>query len=99
LRSWQFHPAARTDLLEAGRHYRDEAPASIARSFREEATRSIRFILAHPEASPVVHRNGVRRKVLRRFPYNLYYVIAPEMIRILAVGHQSRRPRYWTDRL
>ena len=47
----------------------------------------------------MVHRRGVRRKVLRRFPYNLYYVIASDMIRILAVGHQSRRPRYWTDRL
>jgi plasmid stabilization system protein ParE len=99
LPSWQFHPSARADLLEAGRHYRDEAPSPIARSFLKEVTQGIRFILANPEASPVVHRTGVRRKVLRRFPYNLYYVVASDMIRILAVGHQSRRPRYWTNRL
>ncbi len=58
------------------------------------------FILTYPEASPVVHPKGIRRKVLRKFPYNLHYTcsIKSDLIVILAVAHQSRRPLYWINR-
>jgi hypothetical protein len=41
----------------------------------------------------------VRCKILRGFPYSLFYVVEQKLIWILAVAHQSRLPGYWTDRL
>jgi hypothetical protein len=35
---------------------------------------------------------GVRRAVLRRFPYSLIYAVEPDEVLILAVSHH-RRPR------
>jgi hypothetical protein len=41
---------------------------------------------------------GVRRVVLRRFPYALIYAIKPQEILVLAVAHHSREPGYWHGR-
>lgn len=42
---------------------------------------------------------GVRRCVLRRFPYALVFIELSEEIRILALTHERRRPGYWRGRL
>jgi hypothetical protein len=34
----------------------------------------------------------------RRFPLTLYYSVAPDVLRIEVVAHQSRRPGYWRPR-
>ena len=36
---------------------------------------------------------------LGRFPYRLVYEIARDEVVILAVGHHSRRPGYWLNRV
>lgn len=41
----------------------------------------------------------VRACPLRRFPFNLFYLMRAEAIWIVAVAHQRRRPGYWTKRL
>jgi len=98
LRKYGFHPEAKVELLAAARHYKAE-PALAARRFRSEVGKAIRFILAHPEASPRVGRDGARRKILSRFPYDLIYLPESDRIHIVAVAHQKRRPGYWTSRL
>ncbi|HEX4953384.1 MAG TPA: hypothetical protein VF017_08330 [Thermoanaerobaculia bacterium] len=40
----------------------------------------------------------MRRLVLNRFPYSLFYTADSEEIRIFAVAHHSRRPGYWRHR-
>jgi plasmid stabilization system protein ParE len=58
------------------------------------------FILSKefPEAPPSIG-GGFRRILLRRFPFGLIYRIEDGEIVIVAVAHNSRRPRYWRDRL
>ena len=41
---------------------------------------------------------GVRRLVLRRFPYSLVFIPRDSTITILAFAHHSRRPSYWRSR-
>lgn len=49
---------------------------------------------------PEVSRSlGVRRLLLRRFPFAIVFVELADEIRVLAVAHTSRRPGYWRDRL
>jgi plasmid stabilization system protein ParE len=61
----------------------------------EEAVEQIR---AHPEAFQLTAEE-VRHKLLRRFPYSILYAVESDRIRVLAVGHQRRRPDYWRHRL
>lgn len=94
---YRFHRDARAELIEAGRYYRAKGPW-VQEDFEEEVDRAIQFILAHPEACPVISPGGVRHKVLSRFRYSLVYKIQPDRIRILAVAHHKRRPGYWANR-
>jgi hypothetical protein len=41
----------------------------------------------------------VRGYVLNRFPYTIFYEIRSDYVLIAAFAHQSRRPRYWRERL
>ena len=40
-----------------------------------------------------------RRIPLRRFPYALIFRRDGEVIRVIAVAHRRRRPRYWKPRV
>lgn len=42
---------------------------------------------------------GIRRIILKRFPYDLVFVERPNYIWVIAYAHHSRRPAYWRDRL
>ena len=41
---------------------------------------------------------GVRRAVVRQFPYGIFYRIDSDQIAILAVYHSKRNPRTWRSR-
>lgn len=93
-----FHPEASAEFLDASRTYGTETDA-LAAGFQSEVERSISLLVEYPEAAPLVGTTDVRHKVLRRFPYSLFYAVEPERIRILAVAHQRRRPGYWIHRI
>jgi toxin ParE1/3/4 len=57
-----------------------------------------RRIQANPNQYPVVHRN-VRRALVRRFPYGVFYVVEGQRIVVLAVFHGSRDPSQWKSRV
>jgi plasmid stabilization system protein ParE len=93
-----LHPQASADLEDATRYYRSKAPG-VGEDFLAEFFRCSELIRQNPEAAPVMGAEGVRAKVLQRFPYSIHYVVASDRIRIVAVAHQRRRPGYWRDRL
>lgn len=41
---------------------------------------------------------NIRRAVLRRFRYVVYFEVFPEEILVYAIGHASRRPNWWRKR-
>jgi hypothetical protein len=47
-----------------------------------------------------VIEDGVRRALLRRFPYAIYYweKIVGEELEILSISHSKRHPLHWTPR-
>lgn len=46
--------------------------------------------LLYPEVIP-----GVRRTLLPRFPYGVFYVVRNDLIHIIAVIHTARSPTRW----
>lgn len=51
-----------------------------------------------PEAYEVVFE-GVRRAVVRKFPFLILYKVEPNRIVVLAVFHSKRDPQIWQDRV
>lgn len=43
-------------------------------------------------------RNGAKRLILRRFPYDVVVVRNDDELIIVAFAHHSRKPGYWRDR-
>ena len=93
----RFHPEAQDEYLEVIAYLHLHAPGAVD-GFAADVQEAAAFIERYPEGAPV-EQGSVRCKLLRRFPYELYYSVEPsETIRILAVAHQRRRPGYWVDR-
>ena len=38
---------------------------------------------------------GKRHRVLKRFPYSVFYEVQGSEVTILAVAHHRRKPSYW----
>lgn len=93
----RFHEAADAELSEAVGYY-DGKAAGLGDLFLAEVKAATRYIERYPEIAPTIE-DGVRAKVLVKFPYSLMYVVEEHQLYIVAVAHQSRRPGYWSDRL
>jgi toxin ParE1/3/4 len=95
-RDFSFHPMAEEELNEVAAYYEGESEG-LGAAFLKEVEKAVRHILDYPESSPLINRL-VRKKLVRRFPYNLMYSVTPKDIRILAIASQKRRPFYWRGR-
>lgn len=95
--NYKFLPEADEEFREAARYYETEAPG-VGLAFIAEVHRVISFVVSHPRSTKRV-RGSIRSKVLFHFPYSLLYSIEPDLILIVAVAHQKRRPIYWRNRL
>lgn len=91
-----LHAEARREYADAVRYYNDHAGLDLAADFIREFRRTVAAAMATPTAgAPYL---GYHRFLFRRFPYSLVYETKPQVLRVLAVAHQSRRPGYWADR-
>jgi hypothetical protein len=93
----RFHEAADAELTAAVMYY-DRKAFGLGDRFVAEVKTATRYIEQYPDIAPIIE-DGVRAKVLVRFPYSLMYVVEPHELFIVAVAHQSQRPGYWADRL
>ena len=88
--------AARAELIEAQDWYEGEA-AGLGPRFRVEIDTAIERISTNPLQFPVVFKN-LRRALLRRFPYMLFFTVDGETLLVIACFHASRDPRQWQQR-
>ena len=93
----RFHEAADAELSEAVAYY-DGKAAGLGDRFLTEVKTATWYIEQYPQIAPTIEE-GVRAKVLVKFPYSLMYVVEEHELYIVAVAHQSKRPGYWADRL
>lgn len=81
------HPisAASADLLAAHDWYEQRSPG-LGKDFVRMVDAAIAVITRQLELLPPVHR-GLRRMLVRRFPYAVFYRIDPDAVRVIAVLH------------
>jgi plasmid stabilization system protein ParE len=91
-----FTQAARAELIDAQDWYEDEAPG-LGRRFREAIDAVTERMSVNPQQFPIVFKN-VRRALLRRFPYSLFFVLEGDALLVIACFHASRDPPQWQKR-
>jgi plasmid stabilization system protein ParE len=89
-------PAADGDVLEAAAHY-DLESAGLGDEFVEEVRLGMERIAELPDAWPPFS-GGMRRLLIKRFPYGILYRNLRDLILIFAVQHTKRRPNTWRSR-
>jgi plasmid stabilization system protein ParE len=94
--SFQLHPEAEQELAAAAEFYKEQAGFALAAAFLAEFERVAKLLVKNPEIG--TPEKELRIHPFRRFPYSVVYRVLPEGIRILVVGHQNRRPKYWRSR-
>ena len=92
----EFHPEAELELLEAAFHY-DLEVSGLGEQFGTEVKRVTDLLLEYPSIGREVG-SGRRKFSLHRFPFTLIYAAPPEVLYVLAVAHDRRRPGYWRSR-
>jgi plasmid stabilization system protein ParE len=89
-------PEAEGELREAVDWYE-----ARARGLGKEFLRAVRAVFAlierNPEQFPCV-QGEIRRGLVRRFPYAVYYVLDTDQISVIACIHTRRHPRRWQSR-
>jgi plasmid stabilization system protein ParE len=93
----EFHPSAAAEFEAAVDWYLARSER-VAGRFVDEVDRALGLISDSPRRWPM-YQEGVRKFVLRRFPFVIVYIESPELVRIVAVAHGHRRPYYWKSRL
>lgn len=93
----EFITPAHEEFLGAVQFYTDQAPG-LGEDFIGDLKSSIALLTEFPSlGSPAP--SATRRVHLSRFPYSLVYHVSDDVIRVIAVEHQSRRPGFWRDRV
>ena len=94
-----FRPAAVEDLVAAVAWYETQA-TGLGEDLIDEVLAAVRRAAANPERFRVVHRDGtVRRVLVNRFPYRIFFSIVDETLFVHAILHGARHDRRWMERL
>ena len=89
--------AAELDILES-RNWYEEQQAGLATSFSHEVDAVMDRLAETPLIYPVEYRD-VRRAVLHRFPFLVWFEIHDSVVRVLACTHARADPRRVKARL
>lgn len=101
-RSIRFEPEALNDIAGVVRYYNLER-RGLGTEFRQAINQCVLALRRFPNSgAPVDHVTTglVTRQVrARQFPYLIIYVVADDVIRVVAVAHEKRLPAFWVGRL
>ena len=97
----QFHEAARDEFGAAARWY-ERARPGLGEEFRADVESYVELLAkgSLPGTPAFSEKNHEIRKVLlQRFPYAIYFELGEENCVVWAIAHGRRRPGYWQTRL
>jgi len=92
----EFLPPAKQELDDAIEYYNLQVK-DLGKHFKQEIKSALKRIQNFPYAWSEVE-SEMRKCVLHKFPYNIYYSIQKNKIIILAIAHHHQKPNYWIDR-
>lgn len=95
--SIELSEEAITDFDNSYHFYYKDNP-KIADDFFLAINRGFNSIKQNPTTFPFIHKK-VRKYVVKKFPFVIYYRVIDSIIQIIAIFHTNRNPEIWNDRL
>jgi toxin ParE1/3/4 len=92
-----IHSEAIAELDSAVAYYEDQR-IGLGLDCLAEVEQSLDRIQRNPNLGTGYKVPGLRRYVLQRFPFLIFYAELREFIWVVAIAHGKRRPDYWKRR-
>ena len=92
----RIRPEAEQDMTESASWY-EQQQRGLGHDFLDEALAVFMRLAETPLGYELVHRS-VRRALLRRFPFAVFYTFEEIAVVVVGVLHGTRHPRYWMRR-
>ena len=92
----RFTPQADAELAEARQWYARQRE-NLDVEFMQRIDESLSRIARNPNSYPIVYRT-LRRAIVRRFPFAVFYQVIADEIEVVAVFHSRRDPEKWKSR-
>jgi len=86
-------PEAELDIKDAYTWYEERMPG-LGAQFLAAVDEAILLVSREPELFQKVYRS-LRRALIHRFPYGIFYKFESNSIVVLAVMHTARQPSKW----
>lgn len=91
-----FRPEVREELNEAYSWYESQKPG-LGDEFLDCVDETVNRIAQIPESYVIVY-GDIRRAIVRRFPYAVYYRIVSSRVIVTAIFHGRKDPKSWQTR-
>ena len=88
-----FRRRVKHDLSAAFDWYEGQR-SGLGDEFRSSVQSTFKTIELHPELFASVYVE-VRRAIVSRFPFAVFYVVEPKRVVVLRVLHMARNPELW----
>jgi toxin ParE1/3/4 len=100
----ELHPDAEQEVNEATEWHDGPGAGVGGGDFELEVDRCLSLIAEAPERWSVYlvlrrAKRWIRRYVMQKYPYILYYYVEGEVVTVVALHHTSRRPDLWIVRV
>jgi plasmid stabilization system protein ParE len=89
---------AANEEAEVARRWYGERSEVAQTAFLRELDHAVTVVSEAPQRWPK-YIGRTRRYVFPTFPYSLVYFVQEDVVHVVAIAHQSRRPGYWRERL
>ena len=94
--SVRIRPEAELDLQEAYSYF-EQCRVGLGADFMECVQDALAKVSSNYEHYPIVHKS-IRRILVRRFPFAVFYREVDDIIVVFAVLHCAIEPRTWRAR-
>ena len=91
-----INPFAEADLIDTKEWY-DLQKENLGLEFVNEVKKTIFRIQENPLQFPVI-RAKIRKALVKRFPFSIFFYIDETVINVFAVFHTHRNPIIWKKR-
>lgn len=80
--------------IEESKEYYNLQKDGLGLDFKGDVLTAVNNIATYPNLYPVISGN-IRRCLLHRFPFSVFYAVKQKTIVVLSVAHQHRKPKNW----
>lgn len=90
-------PKAQRDFDQAFLFY-EEQLAALGKEFARCIDAKNTEIQRNPKQFQIIYKEKIRRALVSRFPFSIYFINTSDSITFIAILHQSRNPEKWKSR-